>query len=67
MDEKEIEAFNKEAYPRKRNKINTSFLRWKFRIGYNQKVEPIYLKHNNRIVGQAGLQPIIIYNNGILS
>lgn len=59
LEEADIVAFNKEAYPKKAHKLNGPLLKWQFRIGYNAAVEPIYIKYNGKIVGQAALQPIV--------
>ncbi|MEZ5015583.1 MAG: GNAT family N-acetyltransferase [Flavipsychrobacter sp.] len=59
LEEADILAFNKKAYPNKAHKLNSPLLKWQFRIGYDAKVEPIYIKYEGKIVGQAALQPIM--------
>ncbi len=49
-------AFNNAMYPHK-PKYNAESLIWRFRVGFDPKIEPIYLLIDEKIVGQAGLIP----------
>jgi GNAT superfamily N-acetyltransferase len=60
----QIVDFNKEVYELE---TASSFeeLSWRFRIGFDALIEPLYIVHNDKILGQAGLSPIGFRNGNL--
>jgi hypothetical protein len=59
--EKIIEL-NERLYHKK--KENAEFFKWRFRIGFNKNIEPIYLIVNGNLEGQAGLIAMKLHKEG---
>ncbi len=57
LNPEDIVAFNKEVYTTKKAK-SIDEISWRFRIGFDKEIEPLYILQGGVILGQAGLSPM---------
>ena len=66
VDQNSIHSFYKEVYPDRYKKL-TQYLKWYYRIGFENN-EPIVLLDSNKVVGHLGFLPVKIrLNESIIS